>query len=428
MRTMNHRELLMSNDLVYSKNSNYYIENVNIKEISDKFGTPCYIYSKSNIIKQLTELQSALKDINHLICFAVKSNSNLSILKIFNDLGCGFDIVSAGELKRVQQINNNTEKVVFSGVGKSFEEIQLALSSNILAFNVESEDELVRINKIAKEMGVIAKISIRVNPNVDAKTHPYISTGLKDNKFGINEENALALYQHANKLNNIKITGIDCHIGSQITDLSPFEDAFKKISSLVDALEKDNIKIDHIDIGGGIGIDYNDEVISPLKYYADMITKHLKKHNKKIILEPGRLLVGKSGLLLTKVEYIKKSNHKNFIIVDAAMNDLMRPALYNAHHDVINLTNQNEPNNKFDIVGPICETGDFLAEDRLLTADENDLIAILDAGAYGFSMSSNYNSRPRISEVMVNNDQFTLIRDRESFEDLIKHEIKHLNT
>jgi diaminopimelate decarboxylase len=302
----------------------------------------------------------------------------------------------------------------------------MALNNNILAFNVESEEELFRINDISQRLSKIAKVSIRVNPNVDAKTHPYISTGLKDNKFGIDETSAIKLYKKAAKLDHIKITGIDCHIGSQLTDLSPFEDAFIKLASLIDELESNQIAIEHIDIGGGIGISYNNEDISPIDFYVQMIKKYLLKYNKKIILEPGRFLIGKAGLMLTNVEYIKKSEHKNFVLVDAAMNDLMRPSLYNAFHEVINLTNTQDSNDIFDIVGPICETGDFLAKDRNIKANQGDILAIMDAGAYGFSMSSNYNSRPRIPEVMVDKDEFYLIRERENFSDLIAHEEKFL--
>lgn len=423
---MTHQEQWMNKSLLRQESNQYFIEDVKVTDIAQKFGTPVYVYSKKNILDQINFLQNALSDIDHLICFAVKANSNLSILKLFKECGCGFDIVSGGELQRVLKVDSLNSKVVFSGVGKSVSEIEMALNNNILAFNVESEEELFRINDISQRLSKIAKVSIRVNPNVDAKTHPYISTGLKDNKFGIDETSAIKLYKKAATLDHIKITGIDCHIGSQLTDLSPFEDAFIKLASLIDELESNQIAIEHIDIGGGIGISYNNEDISPIDFYVQMIKKYLLKYNKKIILEPGRFLIGKAGLMLTNVEYIKKSEHKNFVLVDAAMNDLMRPSLYNAFHEVINLSNTQDSNEIFDIVGPICETGDFLAKDRNIKANQGDVLAIMDAGAYGFSMSSNYNSRPRIAEVMVDKDEFYLIRERENFSDLIAHEEKFL--
>ncbi len=423
---MTHQEQWMNKSLLRQESSQYFVEDVKLTDIAKKFGTPAYVYSKKYILDQIIFLQNALSDIDHLICFAVKANSNLNILKLFKESGCGFDIVSGGELQRVLTVDSLNTKVVFSGVGKSVSEIEMALNNNVLAFNVESEQELFRINNISKRLSKIAKVSIRVNPNVDAKTHPYISTGLKDNKFGIDETSAIKLYKKAAKLDHIKITGIDCHIGSQLTDLSPFEDTFIKLASLIDELESNQIVIEHIDIGGGIGISYNNEDISPIDFYVQMIKKYLLKYNKKIILEPGRLLIGKAGLMLTNVEYIKKSEHKNFVIVDAAINDLMRPSLYNAFHEVINLSNTQDSNDIFDIVGPICETGDFLAKDRNINVNQGDILAIMDAGAYGFSMSSNYNSRPRIPEVMVDKDEFYLIRERENFSDLIVHEEKFL--
>ncbi len=424
---MSHQEQLMNKDFVTEKNNSFFIEEVDIKIPAEKYGTPLYIYSKQSILHQISLLQEALSDINHLICFAVKSNSNLSILNLIKNAGCGFDIVSGGELKRVIALGNYDANVVFSGVGKSKEEIEYALKHNILAFNIESEPELIRLNNIAKKFAKKANISIRVNPNVDAKTHPYISTGLKDNKFGLDEKKAIELYSLAKTMDSINITGIDCHIGSQLTDLSPFEDTFIKLANMIDHLQTIGIELDHIDIGGGIGISYKDEKITPLNHYVSMIKKYLSKYNKKIILEPGRLIIGKAGILLTKVEYIKRSEHKNFIVVDAAMNDLMRPSLYGAHHNVINISNPKKGEEIFDIVGPICETGDFLAKDRQISASEDDLLAFMDAGAYGFSMSSNYNTRPKIAEILVDQTDFKLIRQRETFDDLIQHEIEFVN-
>ena len=424
---MSHQEQLMNKDFVTEKNNSFFIEEVDIKIPAEKYGTPLYIYSKQSILHQISLLQEALSDINHLICFAVKSNSNLSVLNLIKNAGCGFDIVSGGELKRVIALGNYDANVVFSGVGKSKEEIEYALEHNILAFNIESEPELIRLNNIAKKFAKKANISIRVNPNVDAKTHPYISTGLKDNKFGLDEKKAIELYSLAKTMDSINITGIDCHIGSQLTDLSPFEDTFIKLANMIDHLQTIGIELDHIDIGGGIGISYKDEKITPLNHYVSMIKKYLSKYNKKIILEPGRLIIGKAGILLTKVEYIKRSEHKNFIVVDAAMNDLMRPSLYGAHHNVINISNPKKGEEIFDIVGPICETGDFLAKDRQISASEDDLLAFMDAGAYGFSMSSNYNTRPKIAEILVDQTDFKLIRQRETFDDLIQHEIEFVN-
>lgn len=424
---MSHQEQLMNKDFVTEKNNSFFIEEVDIKIPAEKYGTPLYIYSKQSILHQISSLQEALSDINHLICFAVKSNSNLSVLNLIKNAGCGFDIVSGGELKRVIALGNYDANVVFSGVGKSKEEIEYALERNILAFNIESEPELIRLNNIAKKFAKKANISIRVNPNVDAKTHPYISTGLKDNKFGLDEKKAIELYSLAKTMDSINITGIDCHIGSQLTDLSPFEDTFIKLANMIDRLQTIGIELDHIDIGGGIGISYNHEKITPLNHYVSMIKKYLSKYNKKIILEPGRLIIGKAGILLTKVEYIKRSEHKNFIVIDAAMNDLMRPSLYGAHHHVINISNPKKGEEIFDIVGPICETGDFLAKDRQISASEDDLLAFMDAGAYGFSMSSNYNTRPKIAEILVDQTDFKLIRQRETFDDLIQHEIEFVN-
>lgn len=424
---MSHQEQLMNKDFVTEKNNSFFIEEVDIKIPAEKYGTPLYIYSKQSILHQISLLQEALSDINHLICFAVKSNSNLSVLNLIKNAGCGFDIVSGGELKRVIALGNYDANVVFSGVGKSKEEIEYALEHDILAFNIESEPELIRLNNIAKKFAKKANISIRVNPNVDAKTHPYISTGLKDNKFGLDEKKAIELYSLAKTMDSINITGIDCHIGSQLTDLSPFEDTFIKLANMIDHLQTIGIELDHIDIGGGIGISYKDEKITPLNHYVSMIKKYLSKYNKKIILEPGRLIIGKAGILLTKVEYIKRSEHKNFIVVDAAMNDLMRPSLYGAHHNVINISNPKNGDEIFDIVGPICETGDFLAKDRQISASEDDLLAFMDAGAYGFSMSSNYNTRPKIAEILVDQTDFKLIRQRETFDDLIQHEIEFVN-
>jgi len=412
----------MSESILKIKEGKFYIENILVENITKEFGTPSYIYSKKIILDNYSDFKNQFNDINHLICFAVKSNPNIAILNLLAKNGAGFDIVSGGELQRVIAAKGNPKKVVFSGVGKSKEDIELAIKHGILTFNVESEAELFRIQSIAKKLNKVASISIRVNPDVDPKTHPYISTGLKNNKFGVDEQNVISMYKIANELDSIEIKGIDCHIGSQITELKPFEDSIKKLLVLIDHLKSIGIFIQHIDIGGGIGIKYSDEVPPTFSDYAKTVKNTLKGRNLKIIFEPGRALIGKAGILLTEVEYIKNSSEKNFIIINAAMNDLMRPALYGAFHEIINLSPSNVEKNHYDIVGPVCETGDFLGKDRLLSAEEGNILAVLDAGAYGMSMSSNYNSRPKASEILVDDDKLHLIRNRENFADLINGE------
>ena len=412
----------MSESILKIKEGKFYIENILVENITKEFGTPSYIYSKKIILDNYSDFKNQFNDINHLICFAVKSNPNIAILNLLAKNGAGFDIVSGGELQRVIAAKGNPKKVVFSGVGKSKEDIELAIKHGIFTFNVESEAELFRIQSIAKKLNKVASISIRVNPDVDPKTHPYISTGLKNNKFGVDEQNVISMYKIANELDSIEIKGIDCHIGSQITELKPFEDSIKKLLVLIDHLKSIGIFIQHIDIGGGIGIKYSDEVPPTFFDYANTVKNTLKGRNLKIIFEPGRALIGKAGILLTEVEYIKNSSEKNFIIINAAMNDLMRPALYGAFHEIINLSPSNVEKNHYDIVGPVCETGDFLGKDRLLSAEEGNILAVLDAGAYGMSMSSNYNSRPKASEILVDDDKLHLIRNRENFADLINGE------
>ena len=412
----------MTESILKLKEGKFYIENVLVENIVNKFDTPSYIYSKKIILDNYLDFKSQFNDIDHLICFAVKSNPNIAILNLLANNGAGFDIVSGGELQRVISAKGDPKKIVFSGVGKSKEDIELAIKYDILTFNVESEAELYRIQNTAKRLNKKASISIRVNPNVDPKTHPYISTGLKDNKFGVDEQNAISMYQIANELDSIEIKGIDCHIGSQITELQPFEDSIKKLLGLIDHLQSIGILIKHIDIGGGIGIQYSDEVPPTFSDYAKTVKNILKGRNLKIIFEPGRALIGKAGILLTEVEYIKNSSEKNFMIINAAMNDLMRPALYGAFHEIINLTPTDSEKKNYDIVGPVCETGDFLGKDRLLSAEEGNILAVLDAGAYGMSMSSNYNSRPKASEILVDDDKLHLIRNRETFADLINGE------
>lgn len=404
------------------KNNVLHAENVALTEISERFGTPCYVYSKAALSQAFERFSAGFKDANHLVCFAVKSNPSLAILNLFAKLGAGFDIVSGGELARVIAAGGDPKKVVFSGVGKTAEEMRAALEAGIFCFNVESASELVRLNDVATYMGKIAPVSLRVNPNVDAKTHPYISTGLKNNKFGVAYEDALDIYLQAAEMSNIAIHGVDCHIGSQITELSPFLDAFDRVLALVDALAENNVHIQHIDLGGGIGICYSDETPPEFTAYAKAMREKLGNRDVKLVFEPGRALVGNAGILLTKVEYLKPTETKNFAIVDAAMNDLMRPALYDAYHDIKAVTPRNEAAVNYEIVGPVCESGDFLGHDRELALQEGDLLAIMSAGAYGMSMSSNYNTRPRAAEVMVDGNQCHLIKKREQIADLFANE------
>lgn len=399
-----------------------HAENVALTQIAENFGSPCYVYSKSALSQAFERFSAGFKDTNHLVCFAVKSNPSLAILNLFAKLGAGFDIVSGGELARVIAAGGDPKKVVFSGVGKTADEMRAALEAGIFCFNVESASELIRLNDVATYMGKIAPVSLRVNPNVDAKTHPYISTGLKNNKFGVAYEDALDIYLQASEMSNIAIHGVDCHIGSQITELSPFLDAFDRVLALVDALAENNIQIQHIDLGGGIGICYSDETPPEFTAYAKAMREKLGNRDVKLVFEPGRALVGNAGVLLTKVEYLKQTETKNFAIVDAAMNDLMRPALYDAYHDIKAVKPRTEASVIYEIVGPVCESGDFLGHDRALALQEGDLLAIMSAGAYGMSMSSNYNTRPRAAEVMVDNDQCHLVRKREEIADLFAGE------
>lgn len=402
------------------KNNILHAENVALNNIANEFGTPCYVYSKSTLIHAFKSFSAGFKGCKHLVCFAVKSNPNLAILNLFSSLGAGFDIVSGGELARVLAAGGDPKKIVFSGVGKTEVEMQAALNAGIFCFNVESSSELVRLNDVAIFMGKVAPVSLRVNPNVDAKTHPYISTGLKNNKFGVAYEDALDIYLQAAAMPGIAIHGVDCHIGSQITELSPFLDAFDRVLALVDALEIQGIHIQHIDAGGGIGICYNNETPPEFNTYAAAMREKLGSRHIKLVFEPGRALVGNAGVLLTKVEYLKETESKNFAIVDAAMNDLMRPALYDAYHDIQAVQPCHGGTNplNYEIVGPVCESGDFLGHDRRLALVEGDFLAIMSAGAYGMSMSSNYNTRPRAAEVMVDGDQCHLIRKRELITDL----------
>ena len=406
------------------KDGQLHVEALPLSEIASRFGTPCYVYSRAALEASLDEYLHELAGVDALVCFAVKANANLAILDVFARRGAGFDIVSGGELKRVLAAGGDPKKVVFSGIGKSVEEMKLALEHDILCFNVESAPELDRLNEVAGQLGKKAPISLRVNPNVDPKTHPYISTGLKKNKFGVAYEDALGLYQRAATLPNLKIVGIDCHIGSQLLDPSPFAEALDKVLILVDQLAAKGIRLHHIDLGGGLGIRYKDEAQPSAKSYLQPLLAKLKGRGLKIILEPGRHLVGNAGILLTRIEYLKPGEVKNFAIVDAAMNDLARPALYDAWHEIVPVKPRNGAPETWQIVGPICETGDFLGHDRPLALETGDLLAVLSAGAYGMTMSSNYNTRPRAAEVMVDGGKAYLVRRRETVEELYAAETR----
>ncbi len=399
-----------------------HAENVPLSAIAREFGTPCYVYSKAALVSAFDAFERALTGRPHLICYAMKANSNLAILDLFARRGSGFDIVSAGELKRVMAAGGDPGKVVFSGVGKSEADIRFALSQRILCFNVESRSELLRISRLASEMSSTASVSIRVNPDVDAGTHPYISTGLKENKFGVAFDEAYELYREASHLPGIRVAGIDCHIGSQITEVAPFVDALDRILRLIDRLAAAGVHIEHLDLGGGLGIRYTDETPPDPARYIGALLERLAGRPQKLMFEPGRALVGNAGLLLTRVEYLKPGESRNFAIVDAAMNDLMRPSLYDAHHDIVPVKPRAAERRRYEVVGPVCESGDFLGHDRDLALEEGDLLAVLSAGAYGMSMASNYNTRPRAAEVMVDGRSSRQIRPREDADSLWRSE------
>lgn len=396
-----------------------YAEEISIADIAAEFGTPCYVYSRATLERHWKAFDEAFNNHPHLICYAVKANSNLALLNILARMGSGFDIVSIGEYQRVLKAGGAPETIVFSGVGKREDEIRTALKSGIRCFNVEVSSELDRISAIAGELGVVAPVSFRVNPDVDAKTHPYISTGLKENKFGIDIQQAIHEYRRAAQMPNIQIVGIDCHIGSQLTDTAPFLDALDRVLALVDQLQNEGILLKHLDLGGGLGICYRDEQPPLPADYIAAILQRLGNREFEIMLEPGRAIVGNAGVLVTKVEYLKPTAGKNFAIVDAAMNDLVRPALYGAWQDIIPVNAETAiEQQEWDVVGPVCETGDFLGKGRMLSIKPSDLLVVRSAGAYGFTMSSNYNSRPRPAEVMVDGDRVYLIRARESIDQL----------
>ena len=396
-----------------------FAEDVALSDIAQQIGSPTYVYSRATIERHWRAFDDAFAGLPHCVCYAVKANSNIAVLNVLARLGSGFDIVSGGELARVLAAGGSADKVVFSGVGKTKAEISEALQKKIRCFNVESLPELGRINEVATELGMIASISIRVNPDVDAQTHPYISTGLKENKFGIAIEEAEDVYQQAQQMSNIEITGVDCHIGSQLTSVEPFVDALKRVLALIDHLATLGINLHHLDVGGGLGITYKDETPPTPAEYAEALTGLLEGREIEVLMEPGRAIVGNAGVLLTKVEYLKSTEDRHFAIIDAAMNDLLRPALYQSWQDIVPVQrDRTEPVEQYDIVGPVCETGDFLGKDRALSIQEGDLLAIKSAGAYGFTMSSNYNSRPRAAEVMVDGDVMHCIRERENITSL----------
>ena len=407
-------------DFFQYKNDRLYAENLPVQQLAEQFGTPLYVYSRATLERHWRAFDSALGEHPHLICFAVKSCSNIGVLSVMAKLGSGFDIVSQGELERVLAAGGDPSKVVFSGVAKSREEIMRGLEVGIRCFNVESLSELKHINLIAGEMGKIAPISLRVNPDVDAHTHPYISTGLKENKFGISADEARAAYQFAATLPNVKITGMDCHIGSQLTELQPFLDATDRLVLLMEQLKQDGIKLQHLDLGGGLGVTYHAEIAPHPSDYAKALLEKLKNYQElEIILEPGRAISANAGILVAKVQYLKSNENRNFAITDTGMNDMIRPALYKAYMNIIEVDRTLVREKAvYDVVGPVCETSDFLGKQRELAIAEGDFIAQRSAGAYGASMSSNYNSRPRTAEVLVDGEQAYLIRRRESVREL----------
>ncbi len=396
-----------------------YCENVPVRRIAARVGTPFYLYSTATLEHHLRVFEAAFHGFPHLVCFAVKANANLAILRLFARLGAGADIVSGGELHRALAAGVDPGKIVYSGVGKRPEEIRAALKAGILCFNLESSQEMEEINRIAGRLHLKAPVSLRINPDIDARTHPYISTGLKKNKFGINLEEALADYRRAQELPNLEVVGVACHIGSQITEVAPFVEALERLKELIRRLQEQGIGIRYLDLGGGLGIQYDQEEPPHPREYGSELMKHLQELEVTLILEPGRVLVGNAGILVTKVLYTKESEAKHFIIADAGMNDLARPSLYGSYHGVCPVVQRPRPLVTASLVGPICESGDFLAKDReMLAFQPGELVAVMSAGAYGFSMSSNYNARPRVAEILVQDDEFYVIRKRETYRQL----------
>ena len=400
-----------------------HCEDVPIEVLAETYGTPLFVYSRATLERHWHAFDQALADYDHLVCYAIKANSSLAVLNVLARLGSGFDIVSGGELQRVLQAGGEAKRIVFSGVGKQAGEIEAALAADILCFNIESEQELDRINEIAAAMGKTARVSFRVNPDVDAKTHPYISTGLKDNKFGIAFTDAESVYLKAASLANIEVIGMDCHIGSQLTEMSPYIDAFDRLLELIEKLGAQGINIHHLDLGGGLGIRYRDEAPPLPAEWASALAGRLKNFVGTIVVEPGRAIAGNAGILVSQVNYLKHGADKNFAVIDAAMNDLIRPSLYGAWQEIIRVEAASDADEKvYDVVGAICESSDFLGKDRALRLRQQDLLAIRSCGAYAFGMSSNYNSRARAAEIMVDGDQHYCVREREQFSDLIRGE------
>lgn len=409
-------------DYFLTKNGTLHAEDIPLQSLAEQYGTPLYVYSKATFERHYLAYQNAFGDSPHLICYAVKANSNLAVLSVLAKLGSGFDIVSVGELERVLRAGGDPAKVVFSGVGKQADEMQRALEVGVHCFNVESEAELHRLSDVATKLGKQAPVSLRVNPDVDAGTHPYISTGLKDNKFGVAIEEAERIYQLATSLPGLNVIGVDCHIGSQLTEVAPFLDALDRVLLLVDKLAELGVQIEHLDIGGGLGVRYADETPPEPSEYVQAVVERLGDRKLKLIMEPGRSIAANAGVLLTQVEFLKFNEHKNFAIVDAAMNDLLRPSLYSAWQEIVPVQAGTEDRSKaeladYDIVGPVCETGDFLGKSRRLALCAGDVLAVRSAGAYGFVMSSNYNSRNRPAEIMVDGDASYVVRKRETIED-----------
>jgi len=405
------------------KDGSLFCENVAISTLAETYGTPLYVYSRATLERHWHAFDDALAGREHLVCYAVKANSNIAVLNVLARLGSGFDIVSSGELQRVLRAGGDPSKIVFSGVGKQAHEMALALDTGIHCFNIESEQELDLLSQVATEKNMTAAVSFRVNPDVDAKTHPYISTGLKENKFGIAFDDADRIYLKANQLPHIDVIGIDCHIGSQLTELSPFIDALTRLLALVKRLNQQGLNIDHMDLGGGLGIRYQDETPPLPSDWANALRDQLSNFEGTIVVEPGRAIAGNAGILVSQVNYLKLSDEKNFAIVDAAMNDLIRPCLYSAWQDIIPVQlGSTETELEYDIVGAICETGDFLGKQRMMKLAQNDLLAVRSSGAYGFAMASNYNTRNRAAEVMVDGDQHYCIRQRETFDDQVSGE------
>jgi len=404
------------------RDNRLYAEDVELSAIAAAHGTPCYIYSRATLEHHWRVFDQALARHPHLICYAVKANSSLAVLGILAQLGSGFDIVSAGELQRVLKAGGDPARCVFSGVGKRSDEMRLALEAGIRCFNVESDGELERLAAVAADSGRHAPVSLRVNPDVDARTHPYISTGLKENKFGISVDQARNAYQQAADAAHLRVEGIDCHIGSQLTEITPFVDALDRVLELVDQIEQQGIEIHHLDLGGGLGVQYGDEQPpSPADYVRPLLAR-LSNSDREILIEPGRAIAANAGVLLTEVQYLKESEDKNFAVVDAAMNDLVRPSLYSAWQQIVPVIPAERPTKTYDVVGPVCETGDFLGKERPLAIAQGDLLAVRSSGAYGFTMASNYNSRPRAAEILVDGNNSHIVRERETIASLFNGE------